>query len=204
MKKISLYNPLKVYYTTEHIQLLSEVLRFVDKKICFYGDETGYFFSPFRRLYEPDLCLTNERFAILVDMLKTDVNLARRMFKEFASGFDINLIPYYEEQVHTSRNPVNIAYYTLVLSVFSRNIDDKLSNYVFDNASLLSHAIDDMHKYSISNNELHWQQLPKDRFVVSYEKDFDGEGILITKNKLDTQLIQSIDKLNYYYQGGKT
>lgn len=202
IRDISFYNPTKTYNNTEHIKFLYELLPYVDKKICFYGDESGYFFSPFRRKYEPNICFTNRLFAVLFTLIKEDINRLRSLFSGYSKAFDINLIPHFENTVYVSNNPYEIAYYTFVLSLYSKNIDDKFSNYITDDGSLLGEAISNMNRFSISNNEVLWKTTPENNFIVSYEKEFEGEGILISKKKHSMNHLKQIDKLNYYYKEG--
>ena len=204
IRDISFYNPTKTYHNTDHIKYLYELLPYANKKVCFYGDETGYFFSPFRRKYKPNICFTNRLFATLFTLIKEDINYLKSLFAGYSEAFDVALIPHFENTVYTVNNPYKIAYYTFVLSLYSNNIDDKFSNYNTNDSSLLKEAVSNMTKYSISNNEVFWEVTPDNNFIVSYEKDFNGEGILISKKKHDLNHLKTIDKLNYYYkQGGK-
>ena len=202
IRDISFYNPTKTYHNIDHIKYLYELFPYVNKRICFYGDETGYFFSPFRRKYKPNICFTNRCFATLFELIKHDINHLKHLFKRYSQSFNPNLIPYFESKVYVCNKPYELAYYTFVLSLYSQNIDDKFSNYNMDDGSVLVKAIDSMNKYSITNSEIYWKNIPEDNFIVSFEKSFDNEGILISKDKHNLNYLKTIDNLNYYYKQG--
>ena len=61
MVEISYYNPLKKYETKGHILYINQIVRHY-KRVCFVGDEIGYFFCPLRRVGRPSISFNSAVF----------------------------------------------------------------------------------------------------------------------------------------------
>ena len=200
MSSLSAYNPIKNSQDRESILYLKEILLNTDAEFCFYGDEVGYFFCPLRRINNPSICFTNRLFGTLFTFLQLDVNRAKSLFKTYYKGFDIELINYYERQVYKEKIPETISYYTFVLSILSANNNSDFSNFTVANQDYLLESINKLSRFSIEKNQIFWMDLPKDKIIISYEKEFEGNGVLITKKEKSLPLMNKIGNLNYYYK----
>jgi len=198
MFEVSRYNPLKTY-NKQHIEPLFEMLSYVGEEVCYYGDEVGYFFSPLRRLNNASICFNRSNYYNFFILAKRDIVALRKTFLEYVAALDLDLLPYYEKSVYAEDRPFISAYYTMVLSQLSTNINGDYCNYISTYDNRIHNSIDKLLSFNISNNEILWGTPPKDKFLISYEKEIKTKGILITKKQTNHKLLDSVEGLNYYY-----
>tara|TARA_Y100000114_G_scaffold120601_1_gene115593 strand:- start:495 stop:1106 length:612 start_codon:yes stop_codon:yes gene_type:complete len=199
MNEISNFNPLKIYDSGKLIEPLYNMLNYVSDDICFYGDETGYFFSPLRRLNNASISFTDENFYCFYSLVKNDLARIRRLYLGYYRAFDVDLIQFYEREAYKDPRPNLRGYYTMILSLLSKNIDSAFCNYIDTYDNRIYDRLVGLNKFNISNNEIYWNELPDNKFIISYEKDFDGNGILLTKKDKEHKLLDEVEGLKYYY-----
>ena len=197
--EISYFNPLKSYTTTDHIAVLDNMLGYVDSGICFVGDEAGYFFSPFRRKFDTCIYLTNPLYINYFNILSTDIYKFKKALSQYAESFDHDLIDYYESRVYVENHPYVSAYYTMALSNLSTGISDRFCNYDLNNKKNFLNAIENLTSFCIDKDKIHTGIMPDDKFVVSFEKDINVEGLLITTKDRDYPLVDEVGNLKYYF-----
>ena len=199
MNEISYYNPLKTYKTKEHILSINEVIKHYSR-VCFLGDEIGYFFCPLRRVGRPSISFESEMHYNFFAAIKSDPTLIKYMFQRYKALFKYELIEHFEKQVFVEKDPALKCFMLMCLTNISDNTDSTLSNFNQDNTNLLLDSIDKINNFYIAENELYFREVPEDSIIISYRKSFENnEGILITEKELDKRKINQIDNLNYYY-----
>mgnify|MGYP003111822193 CR=1 FL=1 len=199
MNLLSNFNPLKVYNSSKFIEPLHDMLNYVGDDICFQGDEVGYFFCPLRRYNNASISFSNENFYLFFSLIKENTSKLRKMYLGYLEAFDVDLLQFYEKEIFSETRPYLRAYYTMLLSLLSNNIDGDFCNYIADYDNRIHERIGNLNKFDISNNEIFWQNPPDDKFIISYEKDISTSGILITTKIRDYQLLNEVENLKYYY-----
>ena len=199
MQDISNYNPLKVYRDSRHLRPLYDMLSYVDKPVCFSGDEVGYFFCPLRRLGDFRITFNSEIHFNFFLLMKKDAAFLKRLFNSYMEAFDISLLRFYETKVFSEFDPYVSAYYTMILSLLSENINSDFCNYIDKYDSRIHESVKKLITFNIENNDIYWREIPEECFVVSFEGELNREGILITSKETEHKLLDSVDDLKYYY-----
>ena len=203
MKKVSSFNPLKNNIDFKHVELISNLIQQVNGKVCFVGDEVGYFFSPVRRVKHPSISFTNRFCYSFFYSLKEDGAKMKKIFKMYHSLFDYKLVEHFESRIFIENDPMVQSYLLLCLCNLSKNIDCSFSEYSEQRVFTIEESISKLGQFFIGNNNLYYNEIPEHHFLISFEKEIDREGVLITKKKRDFNSIGKINNLNYYYVEAK-
>ena len=199
LKMISNFNLLKNNINVNHGKLLSNIIQSVDKQVCFIGDESTYFFSQVRRINNPSISFTNKNIFNFF-MFFNNSDKVKFYFENYHKAFDYALIEHFEKKVFNVDDVILRSYMLFCLLNLSDNTDDALSNYNELNVELLDKKISNIKKYFLNDTKILFEEYPRDNFIISYDKDFSGEGVLITKRHIDGNLMQTVDNFNYYYR----
>jgi hypothetical protein len=201
MKSYNFFNPMKNYRGSEEIfHFLDGVIGMSKSKVCFYGDNTGYYFSPFRNR-GVSICLTENKYYNLFSILKNDIYVAKVAYGKLAEAIDFRLVEYFEEMVFNEENVVVSSFALMCLFKLSNNTNDDLSDYSEDNMESLIEGIKSLDSYYLQENDLHIRDLPEDCFVISNELEFSGrEGILLSKRKKEGLLVNKFEDTMVYYR----
>ena len=194
------FNPMKSYEgaSPEIFDFLSRLLASSHRQVCFYNDNSGYYFSPFRH---GNVCLSlrDEKYYNLFCVLKNDGALAKVVFKKLLQAMHYSLIDHLEGRVFTEDNVVVSSWSLLVLMNLSNNIDGGLSNYDENNMERLFKSVESLDSYYLPN-EIYLDEIPKNSFVVSVDSPFENrEGIILTRKSMPHELIRKFENLNIYY-----
>jgi len=203
MNNLSYFNPIKRYEDFNLILALKDMLKYESEKICFYGDNNCYFYSPLRRVLEPNVSFTDERYFILFSFLKADITFMQKLFRSYSETWSINLISHFENRLINAKFSHTMAYYTFVLSLYSKNISGEFSNYIKKEDGRLFLSLRDMIKFNFRNDIYH-NEIPENQLLVSFGHDLGVDGLLITKKRTKYPLLREVGAYKFYEMRGTT
>ena len=193
--------PLKIYENDDHKAIIRKILSSLsNKKACFIGDDSGYFFCLGRRINDPCVSFTNQRAYMFYMLLKDDVYYFKTMFSHYITLYDHKLLEIFEKEAFTDKDPIMICFKLFIVLNSSTNTDMTLSDYVKLDIEFLKDKINKLDQFYFGRNEFYYDEVPDGVFPIKIGGDAHGnEGILITKEQKDYEIIAEVGDYKYYY-----